>query len=444
MRWLLRFRSKIMSNRVHLINGGSLIISKIAVYILYFLAIPLFIKIHGQGAYGLVAFFSIMIGYTVLLENGLSYAVTWRYTRALAQGMTHPEKIIRASVPLYALLSAVSILLLIMFAETISILVWNKSDYILPIRLLGLGVGVLILDALPVSVLQSQNKLAILNLNRFIGDGIRVSALFFAIFVENPLLTVVIFLLFSALVRLILDCVACFRESLSWEIFRPIFSINEIISNIRIAPTMFGIAALSLVISLYDKIFIAEMLSESDFAYYAFASDLCTKAYIIFFAFSSAAYNTLIRRHATAGSLRGMMYAYAAALFVMGFGYYLPLSLYGHIVVSDFLGHDFSNHTMPLVKVLSVSSMLYLAFTVFEANLNAQGNIFSVLIAYAAGLTLLFAVAPCMVASYSVMGMGFALVLMFGLMFLIVFLSYLISFRSIRIRRNGDSINFVN
>jgi hypothetical protein len=50
MRWLLRFRSKIMSNRVHLINGGSLIISKIAVYILYFLAIPLFIKIHGQGA----------------------------------------------------------------------------------------------------------------------------------------------------------------------------------------------------------------------------------------------------------------------------------------------------------------------------------------------------------------------------------------------------------
>lgn len=431
MQWWSRFCSGIGNHRVHLWNGGSLLFSKIAIYFLYFVAIPPFIHAHGQGAYGTVAFFSTMIGYTVLLENGLSYAVTWRYTRALAQDNPQPEKIIRAAVPLYSLLAILPILFLGTMAEYISISIWNKLDYSSEIRLLGFAVAFLILDALPASVLQSHNRLVILNINRLIVDAIRVSALFVAIFVDDPLHTVILFFLLSAIIKLALDCWSCFKEVGASKIFRPLFSWGEVQANVRIAPLMFVVAGLSLIISLYDKIVIAKILPEADYAYYAFASDVCTKAYIIFFAFSSTAYNTLIRRYATSTSLRGMMYAYIAALVAMAFFYYIPLSIFGWIPVTHYLGQSFSAHVMPLIQVISVAAMLYLGFTVFEANLNAKGNISFVLFAYIGGLAVLFSLAPYMVAKYSSLGMGISLAAMYGIMLIIASSAYFFSRRSL-------------
>lgn len=416
MQWWSRFRSEIGTHRIHLWNGGSVLFSKITIYFLYFVAIPPFIQAHGQGAYGTVAFFLTMIGYTVLLENGLSYAVTWRYTRALAQDKLQPEKIIRAAVPLYSLLALMPILILGINADNISILIWNKLDYSSEIRLLGFAVAFLILDALPASVLQSHNKLVILNINRLIVDVIRVLALFVAIFVGDPLYTVISFFLVSSIVKLGLDCLFCFKESSSTKIFSPLLSWDEILANARIAPLMFVVAGLSLTISLYDKIVIARLLPEADYAFYAFASDICTKAYMIFFAFSSTAYNTLIRHYATSTSLRGMMYAYLGALVVMALLYYLPLSVIGWIPITHFLGANFAAHVMPLIQIMSVAAILYLGFTVFEANLNAKGSIFSVLISYIGGLVTLLIVSPYMVATYSSLGMGISLVLMYGVM----------------------------
>jgi O-antigen/teichoic acid export membrane protein len=276
--FLSRIRAVFFNHQLHFFNGGSLLASKVIIYLLYFVAIPPLIRAQGEAAYGLIAFFSTALGCSVLLENGLSYTVTWRYTRALAKGFKGSEEIIRAAIPLYSLLAIVTFLIMDIKATEISLIIWHKPEYSREIQMLGAAVGLLILDALPASVLQSHNQLFILNINRLLVDAIRVLSFFVAATSSNALHTVMMFFLLSAFLKLILDVIFCTSRVVKRHTFYPVIMWKEIKSNLKILPTMFSISMLSLLISLYDKVTMAKLLSQSDFAYYAFAADACSNA----------------------------------------------------------------------------------------------------------------------------------------------------------------------
>jgi O-antigen/teichoic acid export membrane protein len=427
--YLSQIKSLFFNYRLHFFNSGSLLVSKLIIYLLYFIAIPPLIRAHGEGAYGLVAFFSTVIGYSILLENGLSYSVTWRYTTALTKQANNSEEIIKAAIPLYALLAIATFLIMSFFATEISEIVWHKPDYKREIQILAAAVGFLILDALPASVLQSHNLLFILNSNRMIADAIRVFSFFVASVTSNPLHTVMLFFLLSALLKLILDVIFCIFRIVEKQTFYPVILWQEIKSNFKLLPTMFSISMLSLLISLYDKVSMARMLSASDFAHYAFAADACSKVYVIFYAFSGTIYNSLIRRNALSRSKGKVIWGYILALFFITLFFYLPLFLWGKQFITIYLDSSFANQTMPIIRVLSISSLLYLGFSVLEANLMAKGELMPILSSYLTGFLSLVFLSSFLVGKYSVLGMGYSLISMFSLMIITILLIPKLSIR---------------
>ncbi len=424
MNTLSLIQSVLRRHRHHVLNGGSLLVSKVVVYFLYFMAIPPFIAAHGQGAYGLIAFFMTMIGYAVLLESGLSYAVIWRYTGKLERQESQAQTVVQAALPLYAGLAVTVVAAIAFLAEPISQGIWQSPDYRLPIALVGVAVGLMILDAVPASVMQAHNKLLALNINRLIVDVLRVAALYVAIGAANPVMTVISFFLVSALLKLLLDSVYCVYGLKVGAVFWPRWVGSEVWANVKLAPAMFLVAAISLLIAVYDKTFVAKAVSASEYAYYAFAVDVCVRAHILYFAFSGTMYNVLIRRYAGSVATTGLLTSYFIALAVMALGYYLPLSTLGGPVITAFLGEAFSTHAMPLVRILALSSLLYLVFSIFEANLNAMGRVYITLAAYVVGALFLVLVSPHWVRTYGMSGMGYALTVMFGVMLSVVGTAY--------------------
>ncbi len=401
----------------HIFNASALLFSKIGVYIAYFAAIPVYVHAYGQASYGIVAFFGVLVGYSVLLENGLSYAVTLRYTRALARNeKAAGQKIVRAALPLYGMLALVCAAVLFFSNDTIAQLIWQKQDYAGPLRMVGLTVALLVFDAYFVSVIQSHNKLVALNMIRLAVDIVRASALYIAIFTKDPFTSVVGAFLASAVLKVILDAWYCAGPLGARYAFLPIVDWAEIRANLKLAPMTFVITAAWLVVSLFDKSYAASHVSEHDFAYYALATDLTVKAHILFYAILGTTYNVLIRRHATSQSTKIPMRANWAALLLIAAFYYLPLAAFGDKIVGHFLGAEFGAQTLPLLRILSGCSISYLAFSCLEANLNAQGRIFPVMWIYVAALLIVVSLTPFLFRLFGLPGICLSLLSMFGAM----------------------------
>lgn len=403
--------------RQHIFNAGSLLVSKVLVYAAYFAAIPGYVHAHGQASYGVVAFFGTLIGYSVLLENGLSYAVTLRYTRALARNEERePDRIVRAAVPIYGLLALTCALFFLTANGPLAGLIWGKQDYAGSLQWLGLAVALLVFDALFVSVIQAHNKLVALNMIRLAADGVRVAALYVAAHAEDPLRAVTLMFVASALLKLVLDAAYCFGRLVPKQMLRPLFDLGEAAANLRLAPMMIVTSMTWLVASFYDKTYAASHVSEHRYAYYALAADLTTKAHVLFYAILSTTYNVMIRYHATGKGVGSLLKTNGIALLVMTLLYYVPLALGGEWIIGFFLGAEFGAQAAPLIRILAGCSVTYLAFSCLEANLNAQGRAFAMMWIYLTGLAVLVALTPWLFGYFGLAGLGLSLLGMFSTM----------------------------
>mgnify|MGYP001227012035 CR=1 FL=1 len=409
--------SKFIAVRGHIFNASSLLFSKVIVYAAYFAAVPVYVSSHGQASYGVVALFGVLIGYSILLENGLSYAVTLRYTRALARAQEiEANRIVRAAMPMYAMLSLACVLCFLLGADQLSLLIWKKTDYADPLRLAGLAVALLVADALFVSIIQAHNRLVVLNMIRLVVDIVRAAALYVAAYSENSLLPVIWMFLISAILKLALDAGYCLRFLVSKQIFRPLFDVREIVTNLKLAPMTIVISIIWLFVSLYDKTYAARNVPERDFAYYALAADLTSKAHVFFYAILGTTYNAMIRHHAMGKGTGTLLKANGIALLFITIFYYLPIFIFGADIVGYFLGPDFGLQTGPLLKILACCSVIYLAFSCFEANLNAQGRAFAMMWIYLVGLLILVLITPWLFDFFGLAGIGFSLMGMFAAM----------------------------
>lgn len=407
-------RNKLSAVRSHIFNAGSLLISKVVVYAAYFAAIPVYVGIHGQASYGVVAFFGVLIGYSVLLENGLTYAVTLRYTRALARTEeAGAYRILRAAVPLYALVAMLCAVGMQLGSDQLAEFIWKKSNYAESLRLAGLVVALLVADAFFVSIIQSHNKLVALNMIRLSADVVRAAALYVAAYADDPLQTVIWMFLASAMLKLTLDAGYCLARLVSSKAIQPVFDIREIVENLRLAPMTVVISVTWLFITLYDKTYAASHVSEADYAYYALAADLTSKAHVLFYSVLGTTYNIMIRHHATGKNVSALLKANGIALLAVVLAYFLPLAVFCEAIVGYFLGIEFGAQAEPLVRVLAACSVIYLAFSCLEANLNAQGRALSMMWIYLSGLLVLVALTPWLFGILGLAGIGFALLGMF-------------------------------
>jgi O-antigen/teichoic acid export membrane protein len=402
------------SFRGHMFNAGSLIVAKIIVYVVYFAAIPIYVAVHGRASYGVVAFFGVLISYSIMIENGLTYAVTLRYTRALAQGEDlGAQRVIQAALPLYISLALLCGVVFLLGADRLAEFFWPNSGYAGTMRIAGFAVALLVADAMFVSVIQAHNRLVALNMVRLAADVFRASALYLAAYTDKPLQTVVWIFLASAILKLVLDAWYCLVYLISTKSLRPLLDTGEIIATLKAAPTMVVISVASLVISLYEKSYAASHVAPQDFAGYALVADLTTKAHVLYYAVLGTTYNALIRYHAKGWSTHILLKANSAALLFIATTYYLPLAVFGEGIISFSLGAEFGAQTMPLLRILCCSSLAYLAFSYFEANLKARGQALILMWIYLLGLGMFVALTPWLFGIFGLIGIGFALLAVF-------------------------------
>ncbi|MFA5041781.1 MAG: hypothetical protein WC464_09140, partial [Bdellovibrionales bacterium] len=247
------FYARACAVKHHIFNAAALLFSKVGVYIAYFAAIPIYVHVYGQASYGIVAFLGTLIGYSVLLENGLSYAVTLRYTRALARNETAAaERIVRAALFPYALLALVCAVVFVLSNNQIAQLIWQKPDYAVPLQMVGVTIAILVFDAFFVSIIQSHNKLVALNMIRLSVDIVRASALYIAVLTKDPLNSVTGAFLASAILKVSLDAWYCMGPLGLRRMFPFVIDGAEIRANLKLAPITIVITAAWLVISLFD------------------------------------------------------------------------------------------------------------------------------------------------------------------------------------------------
>jgi len=406
----------IKKHKKHFSNSASFLLMRVFIYAASLVVIPYFINQRGQDLYALIAFFSVMISYSVLLENALSYSVSLRYTTSLVKNPEESLLIIQSAIPIYFLFGFLTLLGLNFSANILSILIWGTAQYSKFISFLGLILCLQVFDALFSSIIQSHNNLLKLNINRLLSDLIRLAGFILAVFFEPALQICLTFFLLGSIVKLYLDVKYCNKVIGSSNWFRPSFSMSEFKENARLAPFMFVNSALWLVISCFDKIYVAKQVSVHDYAFYAFAIDVCTKAYVLFYAITGTLYNSLIRRHANVESVSHIIKVWLILFAVIACFYYLPLYVWGDILIEHFINHDFAVHTMPIVKILIFASLCYLALAILENNLNAMGKARSMTYVYLFGLVSLYFSFNYLVDKTSMAGVAISIAAMYFLM----------------------------
>ncbi len=405
----------LVRHREHFVNFSSSILLKVITFALYFLAIPFFISHQGNGEYGVVAFLIAALGYSILLDNGITYVINLRYARSLSLGESDPERIVRSGFPVYLTIGALVMIGGISFSENISNAVWGTIKYKNEVAWLSFALALQVFGSIFSCTLLAHNRVSLVNGGRLVADVARVIGLFSGAVSDDPILISVLLFGVGALCKMAVDIYNCNRL-IGLDKFYLRWCIKDTVEIIKASPMMWTISFLSLSALMYDKWYVSSVLSSKEFAYYSVANDFTTKAYFIFYAFSGAVYTPLIRKYAGNDNALIIYRLYAISILAIGLFYYLPLFVYSDELMTWYIGVEFAQVAAPIMDIMVGSALLYLLFNVIETNLYARGTIIPVLGAYIVGVVSLLVSLPVFVERYGIDGGAWSVMLMLALM----------------------------
>jgi hypothetical protein len=397
--------------REHVWNFSSSIGLKLVVFVLYFLAIPVLVGTKGAEVYGVIAFLIALLGYSSLLDNGLTYTVQLRYVRALSTRMDTPERVVRVAIPIYILLASIVFATLAPSGAGLSNTIWRTDAYAYVGPGLALLLALQVAGSLPAAVLLSHNRVALVNVARLAADVFRVGGLVSAAFANDPIAISLGFFVAGSAAKLAIDLFNCNRL-VGLRNLRPAWSLSEMGAVLGTAWVMWLIAAMSLITLLYDKWFVSANISPADYAAYSIASDLTTKIYFVFYALSGAMYTPLMRRYATSGSSGRIYSIYISILAILATTYYMPLGVWSFELLNIYVGPEIAASGENPIRILAVSAVLYLFFNLMEMNLYARGSAHMVVPAYGAGIVALVISTPMLEARFGLDGVAASVLVM--------------------------------
>lgn len=394
-----------LQRREHFWNFLSSIGLKVIAFALYFIAIPPLVATKGAETYGIIAFIIAILGYSSLIDNGLTYTVQLKYVRALTSNAVDPERVVRVAIPIYAFIT-----LLIFFAVApngagLSQLIWNTDAYAQLAPAVATLLALQVAGALPAAVLLGHNRVTLVNVARLAADLLRVTGLLVAAAATDPIGTTIFFCILGSAIKFAIDLYNCNRL-VGLRRILPLWSASETATLLKTAWIMWLIAAMSLVTLLYDKWFVSSNISPSDYAAYGISSDLTTKIYFVFYAISTALYTPLMRRYATEVSSKRLYYAYTSILILIAGAYYIPLSIWAEYILHAYVGREMADAGSNVVRILAANAVTYLIFNLMEMNLYARGKSHLVLPSYVAGIIALIGVTPILSAQFGMPGVA--------------------------------------
>lgn len=364
-------------------NAALSVFLKVVTSLLFLIMVPLSIRTIGPDQYGVAAFFLTMQGSVSLLDSGFSYALGLLYTRRLVHDETQAKDILYAAVPVYLTLALFAFVVFCIFASDLSLLAFNTEVYKKEMMIFGLVLALTVLDSMLGTVLHAHEKIQLLVTGRFLLDLVKVAGLGYLILSRASASNIIWFILLSTVVKLIFDLI-CFRKIIS--VIRIRFDRRQISQILRYAIPSVGIAVCSLMNSMWDKFLVSGEISSSVFTSYSFAVDLTTKSYFLMYAITTVVYPKLIKTHSRGQNPFELIKVQIISLLAIGLCYYLPLSVFSADIIRLLIGEQFVATTGVLVRLCSLSAVMYLAFTIVETYLYTTGSILWCLGVYVFGI----------------------------------------------------------
>lgn len=409
----------IINHRQRVGNLLSSIVFKILTSLVYLIAIPVFIRTRGESSYAIIAIFLTIHGFIALLDAGFSYALGYRYTRALAKSDPERHFIFDSGFSFYALLCAVIGVTGYFFLERISLFIFGSGIFHFEVYIFLISIMFLVLSSYFVIGLQAHEKLFHMNLDRFVLDLTKGLGLLIIIQIKTANTTFVYFLLVGSLLKLVMD----FYFFTRIHSFRPRLSMEQLKANLKIGWVSIITSILSFVLVMGDKVFVIEKISKDIFGSYSFAVDLNARAYFLIYAVFSTVYPIMIKAEATGRSMKKVLLLSFFGILGVTCIYYLPLFIFAKEIVKFFVDKNLNPIVITLIRIFGIAAVGYMVFGLTEIYLNSVGRAKYVLLCYIGAVVIFFFMISKMIESQGVVGAAitFASVNCFLALFGIIF-----------------------
>lgn len=253
-----------------------------------YLFIPLYIKFLGIEAYGLVGFYSTLLGVFTLADMGLTATLNREMARlSVGKDVSGDMRdLLRTYETIYIFISLV-LSFLIWFLAPLIAERWLRSNILHPheiataIRLMGIAVALQLPSGLYMGGLMGLQKQVLSNSLQIAWGVLRgVGAILVLWFFSPTIIAFAFWQLFSNAIFCFSVRVSLWR-SLPSSMFNPLFKWLLLRNTWRYAAGMVGMTFVSILLMQTDKLVVSKMLSLEIFGYYTLACALASVPLIL-------------------------------------------------------------------------------------------------------------------------------------------------------------------
>lgn len=364
---------------------------KIASLGIFAVIVPAALSALGKDRYAVLMTILLFVGFVPLLDTGISYALTYRYSRALRRDRRAGISLLQEHWKVYILV-AVGLFLLAPFA-----FFWlfhsarsQFGDELMTSAAAGaVAVFFMLLSGYYRAILVASGKSYVMNIIDFVSDLLRGVAIGVGATLYRNLGVTMALIAVAFAVRWILMGGAAKRLlGLGAVIYKGRMRVRSMRLSARIGVPFALSALLTVVFGALDKAVIARMKSLSDLAVYSLSYDITTKGWMLVWAINSALLPVLMRMgHAGEKSKIARLFTYTwISVAAVAFLVYLPLNLFQPQLVGWWVGEQMATDTRSYIAMFSLASLFYFVVCVFYNFFQAAGRVMVIAKAYFIGL----------------------------------------------------------
>lgn len=350
--------------------------------------VPVTLHELGEDRYALLAIAMLIIGFGPLLDTGIGYALTYRYSR-LTTRRHHGADTLLAEHRWFYRIAAISFGL----AVGLTFHRWFSSasvalsgEVFVVAAALGAAVFFTLLSSFGRAVLVAQRRTHWLNLVDLSSDALRGVAILAGAYMFQDLGAIFTLLALTYAGRWGLIAALVARTvpiSVSSRV-----RYRSLRASLALGAPFAVAAILTIGFGLLDKFLVTRVVSLSALAPYQLAYDLTTKGWMAVYAFTGAITPILMRwNHAREQKTLARAFHYSwlaiacAALII-----YLPLNVFQPQIVGWWVGREMAHATRHYIFIFSLASAFYFVVAHYHNFLQARGRMLDVAVAYAAGM----------------------------------------------------------
>lgn len=363
------------------VNAVANLAGKLANASLGFVFIPIYLSLMGVDAYGLVGFYTALLGTLMLADFGLSAAFTRECARLSlhSAGSLALAQILRATELFFLGLAFLIVLVVALVSERVAVNWLDASSLgsslvASSVLLMGLAFGAQLPGVLYQGGLEGLQRHAVVNVVLVSANALRgisgvVSLLLTdgdprAFFVSQVLVSAASSLTLRRQLRALLPAPADHRPPLL-DTMRPLF---------RFAAGMMGIGITSILLTQLDKLLLSKLLPLDDFAFYSLASMMAAVPAILASPIGTAAYPRMTQiLQGSPADLAALYHAACQVVAVLVLPVGLTLHFFAEPIVLAWTGDLIvARGVAPLLSILVLgSTMLALMILPYRLQLAA-------------------------------------------------------------------------